>query len=330
MIGSILLVALATAATGAATSLPHFVICRILVGAGLGACLTNLNALVAEVTPPAFRARALTFISAGIPLGAAGAGFLMPAMIVWGGGWRGAFLLLAGGIAAVALVNLVWLPESPTIRAGLAGKPASRPSAWSLLEPLGKAHRLATFVFVGLYTANACSLYLLQSWLPTILPQAGYSLAQASRLSGIAQIGGLAGGLIIATFVDRAAAVPALVVSYVGVIAAIAVFQMVPPGGLGWVILLLIVGGGISGAHMSIMALGALFYPPHMTATALGLATAVARIGAIAGPLLGQVLVQRGIGAPHFFFALVPLALFCIAVVFLIPAVDRRRGALPD
>jgi AAHS family 4-hydroxybenzoate transporter-like MFS transporter len=256
-------------------------------------------------------------------------------------------LFIASGVGtlAIAAVLLVVLPESPKLllargdharlaafcaRANvpydpewtIAGPPPSRPRL-SMLAPLAPRHRFATFVFAGLYTLNAFALYMLQSWLPTILPLAGFALAQGARLTALLQLGGLIGGLLLSFFLDRNKTVAALAGAYALVALALAAFGVVPPTPAGWGVLLLIVGGGIAGAHLAIMAVGTSFYPPHMLSTAIGLAVAVARLGAIAGPFVGAALIDAGFGAESFLLAMLVPVLLCGAGVLLIPAARR-------
>ena len=88
-------------------------------------------------------------------------------------------------------------------------------------------------------------------------------------------------------------------------------------------LLLVTVLGGFAGAHTAMLALGAVSYPPAMTAAALGLAAAMARAGAIGGPLFGQWLLEHGFTAPRFFLAAFPIGAFCLGLVFLIPRMRR-------
>jgi MFS transporter, AAHS family, benzoate transport protein len=67
-------------------------------------------------------------------------------------------------------------------------------------------------------------------------------------------------------------------------------------------------------------------YPTAARGTALGTASGVGRIGAIAGPLLGGVLLTAGIAYPwgFYIFAVVALvAAICIALVNRDPAPDE-------
>jgi AAHS family 4-hydroxybenzoate transporter-like MFS transporter len=95
---------------------------------------------------------------------------------------------------------------------------------------------------------------------------------------------------------------------------------------LGWGALLLVVGGGIAGAHLALMAVGTGFFPPSMLSGAIGLAVAIARVGAIAGPLAGGWIIASGASAQTFLLALAVPVLVCAAGVLLIPAAQRSSA----
>ena len=56
---------------------------------------------------------------------------------------------------------------------------------------------------------NALNLYLLNSWLPTVLPQAGLSLDEAARVAGVANLAGLAIGIGASVLIDNWRTAPA-------------------------------------------------------------------------------------------------------------------------
>jgi AAHS family 4-hydroxybenzoate transporter-like MFS transporter len=340
------LLGVATLATATATALWQFLLWRLLTGLALGACLPNVTALISEITPRRRRAGMLTITACGVSIGGAGAGFLIPALIA-AGGWPAPFL--ASGIFNFALVALLFfaLPESPKFyaarrpdhpnyarlarRLGL-GEPAlfAAPEAATgrvpLLAPLAREHRFATAVFCGLYTVNALALYMLSSWLPTLLPQAGFTLAQAARMAGMVQAGGLVGGLLISFFLDRGKAMAGLMGAYAIVLAMLLGFSLIVPDVWVWGAMLLVVGSGIAGAHLALMAVGTSFYPATVLSAAIGFAVAVARLGAVAGPMLGALLIGHGAGPQSFFLVMALPVLVCGLGVMLIPAAQRRRA----
>lgn len=352
VIGSVLAIALATLLTATSTNVGGFVGWRLLTGVALGAALPNVTALIAEVVPRGMRATMITLVACGVPVGGTVAGLVVPPLHDLGG-WQMIFYAAALGTGALAVLLLWVLPESPkhllTHRpqdpalARLAGRAGVEVEAWAadarkqatvqapkvrlpVLQPLARPYWLATSVYYGLYTANAAILYMLASWVPTLLSQVDFSIAQASRMAAAVQFGGLVGGVTISWFLDRGRSVEALLCSYVLVIAALASFSFIAPDPVVWGSLLLVAGGGVSGAHMAILAVGTSFYPPQMLSSAIGLSVAVARLGAIGGPMLGGWLIARGVSSSSFFLLLIVPVCVCIAGVLLIPAVKRSRG----
>jgi AAHS family 4-hydroxybenzoate transporter-like MFS transporter len=59
---------------------------------------------------------------------------------------------------------------------------------------------------------------------------------------------------------------------------------------------------------------------------AIGMAVAVARLGAVAGPMLGALLIGAHVSPQVFFLVMVAPVLVCGLGVMAIPAVQRRRG----
>ncbi|NGH43134.1 aromatic acid/H+ symport family MFS transporter, partial [Escherichia coli] len=70
-----------------------------------------------------------------------------------------------------------------------------------------------------LWAAFFCSLfvfYLLTSWLPTILKDAGFDIAHASRIGAMVPLGGTLGAILMALLMDRVGPYRVLAVSYLG------------------------------------------------------------------------------------------------------------------
>src|SRR5690606_7918686 len=165
-----LTVAIATLATATAASIPEFIVWRFFTGIGLGACLPNCTALSAELAPERLRATLMSLVSAGIVVGALGAG-MTAGPVVAVGGWQGLFV--GPGLFAGILAVVLWwvLPDEAAPQVSLAPK-----SRVPQLELFGAPWRLPFAVFAGALTLNAANLYLLTSWVPTVLPQAGFTV----------------------------------------------------------------------------------------------------------------------------------------------------------
>ncbi len=117
--------------------------------------------------------------------------------------------------------------------------------------------------------------------------------------------------MIQAWLVDRRRAITALVGGYAITLISALLFA-VPGTGPAWPVLLVLMGSGVGGVIMSLIALGAIFYPPQIRVTGFGWAGAVSRVGAVLGPLLGGWIIAAGV-SPQVTLALVAVpAMLCI------------------
>ncbi len=319
-----LAVAISTLATATATSIPEFILWRFITGAGLGACLPNCTALSAELAPERMRATLMSLVSAGIVVGALGAG-LSAGPVVAVGGWEGLFVV--PGLFAGVLAILLWwvLPGESAPQEGAA--PKSRLPQFELFSP---AWRLPFAVFAGALTLNAANLYLLTSWVPTVLPEAGFTANQAAQVSGLMQGAGLVLGMVMSVLIDRWRAGPTMVGAFLFIAACFLAIGLTTPDPIRWTVLLLAGAGAISGAGMALPALTAYLFPSRLLSSAVGMGVLVARIGAISGPLIGTAMLSAGV-APRVFLASAALpagiaALICLGIPAAL-AVRRRQEA---
>ena len=181
-----------TLATSTAETTTAFLFWRFMTGFALGACLPNVSALSSEIAPARLRATIMAVVSAGIPVGLFIAGMLAPAIIpAWG--WQGLFHVPGGFAIVLALVLLVMLDGGAPAS---AGQPRASGVRLPQLTLFAKPWLLPFAVFAAMLGLNACNLYLLNSWLPTVLPQAGLTLDDAARVAGVANLAGLVIGQI--------------------------------------------------------------------------------------------------------------------------------------
>jgi AAHS family 4-hydroxybenzoate transporter-like MFS transporter len=291
---------------------------RLAIGLGLGVCQSNASALTAEFAPLARRATIMTLMGVCVSLGAVIAGLTAPQVLA-AGGWRGLFLVGAALPLLAWVGALVGLPESPAIlaRSARTTAPPSSPDAataaagGSLLALLRPPYRERTLRLWLVYGLSAMLLYFLISWLPVFLTAAGWSRAQAPRGIALLQFGGIAGSLIQAWLVDRQRTIAALVGAYSVTLVAALLFA-VPGTAPAWPVLLVLMGSGIGGVIMSIIALGAIFYPPEIRVTGFGWAGAVSRIGAVLGPPAGGWIIAAGISTRVTLGLVAVPALLCI------------------
>jgi MFS transporter, AAHS family, 4-hydroxybenzoate transporter len=320
---------------------------RVLTGLGLGASLPNALAMGAEYAPVKARTALVALLACGISLGSATSGLVAPPILELGG-WRALFAV-AGSVALVAWIPLFALPESLRF---LAVRGSDPERIGRLLERLNSTHRYepgneytvpektstklsvsylltprlapATVLLWLVFFLNLGLLYLMSTWLSTLLNEGGLPLPQALRIAAMFQIGGVVGGFGLAWLMQRWGPFLVLAVSYTLTAGALALLgtHITDPTLL--VVLILITGNGINGGQVALNAVSATLYPTAARATGVGWALGVGRFGAIVGPFAAGTLMAAGIKLGHLFWlAIVPTLTCAIAVMLLRTAVNR-------
>lgn len=317
-----LAVALATLGTASSDTLGEFFIWRFITGLGLGACLPNCSALSAELAPAGKRASLMVLVSAGISAGALIAGMTAPELVRLGG-WPALFI--TPGVFAALLAVGLWFVLSPGLPDGAAQARAAKVPQLELL----RAPWLFPFaVFAVALTFNSANLYLLSQWLPTILPDAGFTIDQAARVSGLTQGGGIVIGLLVSWLLDHWKPGTTMVLVYGLVTAALLAMGLaIVAGPAWWTVLLLIAMGGISGGAMAIPALAAFLFPSRLLSSAIGIGVLVSRVGAIVAPLIGGAMLKAGATPGQVLLAGAVAATICGVIFLGLPAAlaVRRR-----
>ncbi len=320
LVSALLAIGVATSCTALATSTTEFVIWRLVTGAALGAGLPNCAALTSEYAPVARRSLVVGLMNIASPMGAFSAGFIAPPVLD-AFGWRGAFLIGGAAPLLIALLVMLLAPESlkflivrrpadprigrilgriaPDIdRAAVRVTPPAQPPRASPLRLLNAEFRARTLLLWGLLILNMFILYVLISWLPALLQRSGWGMAEALRGAVLIQGGGIFGGILMSTLLDRGLTRTALFAGFCFAALCLLAFSGVP-NGAGWVALLLLLGAGVSGCQLSLNALSAAYYPPAIKATGVSWALLIGGIGSTLGPLAGAWLIDRELAATH-------------------------------
>ncbi len=356
LLGGLLVVGTASLLTAYSGSPTELSIWRFATGIGLGTTLPNATALTSEYVPVRSRVLLISLTYACVALGALIAGFVAP-LLIDAFGWRSIFAF--GGFLPLVVTVLIaiWIPESlrllvaqrptdPRIQviakrflgdvdaAKLVVGATERVARQSVAALLSRTYRSRTLLLWATLALSLFVLYVLVSWLPTVLTAAGWTRAQALRGSVMNQAGGIVGGLIIASLIDRRLTIPAMVGGYVIVALALALFLVVPGTVSNWFSLLFLVGAGVSGGQVALNVLAVLFYPPPLRATGSGWANTVGRLGALLAPFAGGLVLQRLTLKPveQLTLLVVPVLLCAFFAVLLGLAVraDAREVAAAD
>lgn len=215
-----------TIVTAFSQNIEQMIFFRFMTGLGLGAAMPNIGTLVSEYAPERQRSFLITVIFCGFTFGAAAGGFsaswLIPRF-----GWHS--LMALGGILPLLFAPLlIWLlPESvrflvvkrapaARIRAILQrlypGQiadnaeftlPAQPANTNAMRLVLSRHYRLGSLMLWLVYFMGLFLVYILGSWLPTLVKEVGLTVSQAAVMTAIYQAGGTVGSLFAGWLMDR-------------------------------------------------------------------------------------------------------------------------------
>ena len=342
-------VGLSSIASALAQNITQIALCRLFTGAALGASLANAYTLTADFMPRRRRASLITLTYCNTATGALTAGLIAPYAINHYG-WQAAFviggvlpLLLSVAVATTAPESIKFLlhrrPQAKAIAdvlrrlaPGVAAdtvflKPTAQVLAGSVRDLFTRAFRAPTLLMWLGFAMNSFNLYLLVSWLPTLLTGAGWTPTLAIQAMAFNQLGGIIGGVSLAWMMDRFGAERTLAGGSLLNAVTLGLFLVVPSDFLSWGALLLVIGACTGGAQFAMVSLASSLYPSSILATGTGWALAVARVGAVASPLVGGALIAAGVNPIQVIAGLAGPALVCAMAMLALGRV-RRRGYL--
>ena len=269
-----------------------FALFRFLAGIGIAGIPPTAIAQVFEFAPDNRKVLFNAIMLGGFGVGA----IVAPAvslLMIGHVGFRGLFAF--GALPLVTLVPLAafFLPDVPagSAHAALETPALEKVSSWrGVLR--GRA-ALSTVLFAA---ANSFALLLsfaLNTWLPQLMRGAGYPLGSALQFLLLLNIGSLCGGLLGGWISDRVGGRKVLVGMFV--IAAVSLGCLAIPGPAAVLKLLVFIAGAVACGNQSVLfSMMAAHYPQTSRATAVGVISGVACLGAAAGPLLGGLLIKAG------------------------------------
>ena len=307
-----------TLATAMAQNIEQMMLFRFLTGLGLGAAMPNVGTLVAEYAPERRRSFIITVVFCGFTFGAASGGFaaswLLPRY-----DWH-SVMLMGGMLPLIVLPFLVrGLPESVRF---LIGRRAPAVRIHAILERmlpgavqpnshyqssdqphvqrsavatvLSPRYLFGSLMLWGGYFMGLFLVYLIGSWMPSLINKLGMSVTEAAIVTAMYQAGGTLGSLFAGWLMDRINANIALAVIYFcGGIAIIALGFSPAEVGLMSAIAFLS-GFCFNGANTGMNALSASYYPTHARATGSSWMHGVGRVGAIVSAFVGAELLSLG------------------------------------
>ena len=341
-------------ATAFAPTIWWLTVMRFLTGLGLGAAMPNAVTLMSEYAPARRRAVLVNTMFCGFPLGSAAGGFFAAAIIPHFG-WHS--VLVVGGVVplvlAVLLVTL--LPESirymvvrqypaaqiRKVLARVTGASVSDAHAFTISEAapaassaigtvLAPRYRLGSAMLWLTYFMGLVIFYLLTSWMPTLMKDAGFSLQRASFLTALFPLGGGIGTIAAGWFMDRFNPNKVIAITYA--LTGVLIYAVGQGAGGEQVMLgalIFLAGTAMNGAQSSMPSLAAGFYPTQGRATGVAWMLGIGRFGGITGALLGAELLRMHLGF-DMIFTLLAIPAFIAAAALIVKQVGARGAAAQD
>jgi MFS transporter, AAHS family, 4-hydroxybenzoate transporter len=256
---------------------------RLITGFGLGGAMPNATALTAEYMPPRFRATGVMLMFFGFSIGAAIGGFVA-AGIIGRYGWPGVFVV-GGLLPCVTAVLLLGLPESVRFL-------QERKHRFPVGQLFTEGRVRTTLLLWVVFFMSLLDLYFLNSWLPTVIHDAGVPLSQAIAITAMFQIGGAVAAIVLGRVVDRQRSYGVLALVYLGAAVCVFLIGLVSATVAIETAAVFAAGFCVVGGQTCSNSLAAESYPTAVRSTGVGWALGIGRIGSIVGPVLGGVLLS--------------------------------------
>jgi putative MFS transporter len=312
---------LSSLAAAAAWSLTALMVCRFLIGVGVGGEAPVAQAMVSEIVPANVRGRYIAFMEGfwaiGYVLSGAISFFVLPYL-----GWRWAFAVV-GMLSLVVLAVRRSMPESPRWLAG-NGRHAEAEAVMAHMEaevmkctgrPLppvpallavphinrqgsvatlfSSKYRWRTVMAFGMWFFSLIGFFGLNSWIAVLLKSHGFSIIGSVGFVTLITVGGIPGFFAAAMLLEKIGRKPTTAGFLI--LSAIAAYFY---GNATDQTVLFLTGFTMQffmfGMWSCLYAYTPELYPTRARATGAGFASAFGRIGAILGPMLVPLLVEQG------------------------------------
>lgn len=331
------------------TDITTLTLYRFLTGAGLGASMPNTATLAAEFSPKRLRSFVITCTYCGFNIGGALGGVVCEQLIVhWG--WHAVFVV--GGVVpmAFAVLCLPFLPESlrymiqfkkfqakilAAVRKILP-EPVADNTEFHTTEVRVESSSAVSALFTPGYKIGTLMLwltlfntlltvYLLASWLPLIIRDAGMTLLEAAIILIMFNVGGMVGNFSMGWLMDRIEH-HFIIRVQVALSAVVLVCLASVPQNMAYLCpIVFFLGTTVNSQTAAVYALSTHFYPTQMRSTGTSWSAGIGRLGAVAGSGVGALFLAANMTSAQIFLALtVPVAVAFIALSI------KKHYAVPE
>jgi AAHS family 4-hydroxybenzoate transporter-like MFS transporter len=323
---------------------------RLIDGIPLGGMLPLAWALNIEYAPKRYRATIVTVIMMGYSLGTALGGPVAISLIPQFG-WRAVFIF--GGIAAIASAMILFavLPESirflaskgqqpERIAAVIAriarGRVVPSGSAFIVGDEAGHSRNfkpallfhgelrwITPLIWVA-YIFSSMAVFFIVNWTPLVFEALKFTRTEAAAAASMNSAMGAVGGLLLMRFTDKRGAIA---ITVMPVLTAILLLfaGWVTIGHDAFLLLSALIGGCLIGGHFGLHSICGIFYPSAYRSNGAGWATSVAKIGSVAGPILGGMILSTSLPVRNIYAV---LAICPVVFAVCIYAVGRMHSRI--
>lgn len=333
MIGCIAWFSIGMALSALSPSPELFALTRLASGIGLGCLMPTAIAMTLEYARPERRSTANAVMFSGYSIG----GILASLSAIWildAAGWRPMFWIGAALGAALLVIITAAMPESVTflLLRGRRAEATSLAARYGMPVPetvpdtgertgvralLDRRYARSTILFWLTVAFGLLLIYGLNTWLAQIMREAGYPLGTSLVFLLALNAGAILGTPLLGLLADRIGS--RIVVTGMFACAAASILLMMIRFPTPVLLSLITVAGACTiGTQTLLTAYIGSFYPERLRAVALGWALGIGRIGAIAGPLYGGLVLSTGWGFQANFLAFALPALLAAISVMLV------------
>jgi len=147
------------------------------------------------------------------------------------------------------------------------------------------------------------AVFFIVNWTPLVFEALKFTRGQAAGAASMNSAMGALGGLLLMRFTDKRGAIAITAMPAVTFVLLLAA-GLVPLGHTTFLALSAMIGGFLIGGHFGLHSICGIFYPSVYRGNGAGWATSVAKIGSVAGPALGGVILSTSLPVRNIFIVL--------------------------
>ncbi|PLT35101.1 aromatic acid/H+ symport family MFS transporter [Bacillus sp. V5-8f] len=329
-----------TPLSGLADGPVTFTVFRVIAGLGLGGVMPNVIALTTEYAPKRIRNVMVSFVFCGYSVGAIAAALvsksILPSM-----GWKPIFWI--AGLPLLLLPFIVKaIPESVSFlldkgkdheikkilnklntklelgaNTGLIRNETLEKQSSPIIKLFEKKRAFSTIMFWISCFCCFLLIYAMNTWLPKLMLQAGYSLGSSLIFVAMMNVGAIVGTIAFSGLTDKWGFKKVMIPLYIcGAIALSAIG--LTKNTLVAYLLIGVIGAASVGVQNISNAFVSQYYPPSVRSTGIGATMAFGRVGGIVAPTFVGILLTMNLPAQMNFTVIAIFAVLGAISIFFV------------